>query len=52
MLLKARKHEEEISKPDFKDMCRHENSDLYVEEIEAAISILNNNSAPPGRIRL
>ena len=46
MLLKARKHEEEIIKPDFKDMCRHENSDLYVEEIEAAISTLNNNSAP------
>ena len=27
-------------------MCRHENSDLYVEEIEAAISTFNNNSAP------
>ena len=46
VLLKAREHEEEIRKPDFKDMCGHENSDLYVEEIEAAISSLNNNSAP------
>ena len=45
-MLKAREHEEEISKRDFKDMCRHENRDLYVEEIEAAISTLNNNSAP------
>ena len=46
VLLKAREHEEEISKLDFKDMCGHENSDLYIEEIEAAISSLNNNSAP------
>ena len=46
VLLKSKEYEEEISKPDFKDMCGHENSDLYVEEIEAAISNLNNNSAP------
>ena len=37
VLLKSKEYEEEISKPDFKDMCGHENSDLYVEEIEAAI---------------
>ena len=36
----------EIQKPDFHDKCGHENSDLHVEEIEAAISALSNNSAP------
>ena len=46
VLLKAREHEEVISKSDFKDMSGHKNSDLYIEEIEAAISSLNNNSAP------
>ena len=46
VLLKSKEYEEEISKPDFKEMCGHENSDLYVEEIEGALSNLNNNSAP------
>ena len=38
MLQNSREHEEEISKPDFKDMWGHENNDFYVKEIEAAIS--------------
>ena len=44
--MKTQVHIEEIRKGDFKDICRHEDNDLCVEEIESALSVLNNNSAP------
>ncbi|MCW4261357.1 MAG: reverse transcriptase domain-containing protein [Candidatus Thiodiazotropha endolucinida] len=38
--------EDRISHPAFREDCGHENYDLHVEEVEAAIEGLNNNSAP------
>ena len=35
-----------ISEPTFSENCGHENYDLYVEEVVAAIEGLNSNSAP------
>ena len=52
VLLKSKEHEEEIMKPDCKDMYGHENSELCVEEIEADISALNNDSAPSPKERI
>ena len=40
------KQRERIPKTDFLNNCGHENSDLRIEEVEAAISQLSNNSAP------
>ena len=38
--------QEAMQSKDFLESCGHENSDLRVEEVESAISILSNNSAP------
>ena len=38
--------QEAMQSEDFLESCGHENSDLRVEEVESAISILSNNSAP------
>ena len=40
------KERESVAKRDFLNNCGHENSDLRIEEVEAAISQLSNNSAP------
>ena len=44
--LKTQEHVEEIKKCDFEDNCGHEGSELCVEKIESALSVLNNNNAP------
>ena len=38
--------ESRISDPAFSENCGHENCDLYVEEVVAAIEGINSNSAP------
>ncbi|MEW8546767.1 MAG: reverse transcriptase domain-containing protein [Candidatus Thiodiazotropha sp.] len=46
MKVRAQLEQEAIQRQDFSEVCGHENSDLREEEVEAAISMLSNNSAP------
>ena len=46
MQQRAQHEQEELLAADFLSTCGHENSDLRVEEVEKAISMLNGNSAP------
>ena len=43
---RIRIEENRISDPSFSENCGHENCDLYVEEVVAAIEGINSNSAP------